>query len=93
MLTPWVTLKAVFILPRQDLNPIMANSEIINDCASEMPQSGTAEKAPKTAVELDSIESKTTTKPSEKPREIGGRNGPDPTRYGDWESKGRCIDF
>jgi hypothetical protein len=27
------------------------------------------------------------------PREIGGRDGPDPTRYGDWEKNGRCIDF
>ena len=27
------------------------------------------------------------------PKEIGGRKGPDPTRYGDWEQKGRCIDF
>lgn len=26
-------------------------------------------------------------------REIGGRKGPDPTRYGDWEKAGRCIDF
>ncbi|MEO1204279.1 MAG: succinate dehydrogenase assembly factor 4 [Pseudomonadota bacterium] len=29
----------------------------------------------------------------ERPREIGGRKGPDPTRYGDWEKNGRCIDF
>jgi hypothetical protein len=28
-----------------------------------------------------------------RPREIGGRDGPDPTRYGDWEKNGRCIDF
>jgi len=28
-----------------------------------------------------------------KTREIGGPAGPDPTRYGDWERKGRCIDF
>lgn len=28
-----------------------------------------------------------------KPREIGGRKGPEPTRYGDWEKGGRCIDF
>jgi hypothetical protein len=27
------------------------------------------------------------------PVEIGGREGPDPTRYGDWEKNGRCIDF
>lgn len=26
-------------------------------------------------------------------KEIGGREGPDPTRYGDWEKNGRCIDF
>ena len=25
--------------------------------------------------------------------EIGGPAGPEPTRYGDWERKGRCIDF
>jgi hypothetical protein len=25
--------------------------------------------------------------------EIGGPHGPEPTRYGDWERKGRCIDF
>ncbi len=27
------------------------------------------------------------------PREIGGPKGPEPTRYGDWERAGRCIDF
>jgi len=26
-------------------------------------------------------------------REIGGPPGPEPTRFGDWEKKGRCIDF
>ncbi len=25
--------------------------------------------------------------------EVGGPDGPDPTRYGDWERRGRCIDF
>ena len=29
----------------------------------------------------------------QKPGEIGGPLGPEPTRYGDWESKGRCTDF
>jgi hypothetical protein len=27
------------------------------------------------------------------PKEIGGVKGPEPTRYGDWEHKGRCADF
>lgn len=29
----------------------------------------------------------------QRPREIGGPKGPEPTRYGDWEIGGRCIDF
>ena len=27
------------------------------------------------------------------PRELGGRKGPEPVRYGDWEKKGLAIDF
>jgi hypothetical protein len=27
------------------------------------------------------------------PDETGGPKGPEPTRFGDWERKGRCIDF
>jgi hypothetical protein len=27
------------------------------------------------------------------PVEIGGRKGPEPTRYGDWECKGLASDF
>ena len=43
--------------------------------------SGTAPEVPAAAV-------------AEPVREIGGRkNGLDPTRYGDWEKNGRCIDF
>lgn len=40
-------------------------------------------------------EAKASTQPGGKstPREIGGPEGPEPTRYGDWEIKGRCIDF
>jgi hypothetical protein len=31
--------------------------------------------------------------PSAAPVQIGGREGPDPPRNGDWEKNGRCIDF
>ncbi|WP_224816324.1 DUF1674 domain-containing protein [Hasllibacter sp. MH4015] len=27
------------------------------------------------------------------PAELGGRDGPEPVRYGDWERKGIAIDF
>ena len=29
----------------------------------------------------------------ELPQELGGRDGPEPVRYGDWEKKGIAIDF
>ncbi len=29
----------------------------------------------------------------EMPTELGGRDGPEPVRYGDWEKKGLAIDF
>ncbi|MBP7614760.1 MAG: DUF1674 domain-containing protein [Steroidobacteraceae bacterium] len=31
--------------------------------------------------------------PAPAPREFGGPTGPEPTRYGDWERNGRCVDF
>ena len=46
---------------------------------------------------LASTPARATAEPGDKeepaPKEIGGRDGPDPTRYGDWEKDGRCIDF
>lgn len=29
----------------------------------------------------------------DRPTELGGRDGPEPVRYGDWELKGIAIDF
>ena len=31
--------------------------------------------------------------PPNLPPELGGRKGPEPVRYGDWEKKGIAIDF
>lgn len=38
----------------------------------------------------DTADKRDVTKPV---KEHGGPKGPEPTRYGDWEKKGRCIDF
>jgi hypothetical protein len=38
-------------------------------------------------------EAPTATAGESKPQELGGREGPEPTRFGDWELRGRCIDF
>ena len=40
------------------------------------------------------LEEKEATESLDKPAaETGGPKGPEPTRYGDWEQKGRCTDF
>jgi hypothetical protein len=57
-----------------------------------------AEQAPKPAQESSDPHVGRWTPPSSaEPQpvcEIGGRkDGPEPTRYGDWEKNGRCIDF
>ncbi|MEO8064392.1 MAG: succinate dehydrogenase assembly factor 4 [Pseudomonadota bacterium] len=32
-------------------------------------------------------------RPADLVNELGGPQGPEPTRFGDWEKNGRCIDF
>ena len=44
--------------------------------------------------EHEVLEEKKATESQDKPAaETGGPKGPEPTRYGDWEQKGRCTDF
>lgn len=54
-----------------------------------MPQTG----SDPTATEAPLPSAATPAPEPAKPVEIGGRDGPDPVRYGDWEKNGRCIDF
>ena len=61
-----------------------------------MPESDGANKAlPEHAREHDEAESQDppTALGATPSQEIGGPKGPEPTRYGDWERKGRCTDF
>lgn len=49
------------------------------------------EKTPASPAAVNKPEQK---RPAAAPQpESGGPKGPEPTRYGDWERKGRCIDF
>jgi len=43
----------------------------------------------------ESVDSKVPQEPEKhsRPKEIGGPKGAEPTRFGDWERAGRCIDF
>ena len=45
----------------------------------------------KTAQNIDNLQKKAVD--GGMPLEVNGPKGPEPTRYGDWEQKGRCTDF
>ena len=64
-----------------------------NSAAPDTDQAGmtTGETADESGAPQD-----VTAKPQSRasaPREVNGPKGPEPTRYGDWEQKGRCSDF
>ena len=51
-----------------------------------LPKSLVDDKNTQEGTQLDSDD-------SAQVKEVGGPKGLEPTRYGDWESKGRCYDF
>ncbi len=56
------------------------------------PKAKPETKSPKPAPD----DAAATVKPAQKrqpPGEVGGPKGPEPTRYGDWQQKGRTTDF
>lgn len=64
--------------------------------ASIIGQSPSSPESVEVAIPIPEPASPAASKPESVPDpavEIGGRDGPEPTRYGDWEKNGRCIDF
>ena len=51
------------------------------------------EKEPVSSENTSKTESPSSSEASEETKEYGGREGPNPVRYGDWENKGKCVDF
>jgi hypothetical protein len=62
-----------------------------------VPPPAPAERRPLTPAAKRALEEaaarRATSAPVEAPKEIDGRNGPEPVRYGDWEVKGIASDF
>ncbi|HMN44841.1 MAG TPA: DUF1674 domain-containing protein [Povalibacter sp.] len=52
-----------------------------------------ASASPVSHIAADSVGAQSSPQISTPAIEIGGREGPEPTRFGDWEKRGRCIDF
>jgi hypothetical protein len=66
-------------------SPTHLNAESPRETATEVQNN--SQLAPTTAPASSVVET------ANLPAEIGGRDGPEPTRFGDWEKAGRCIDF
>lgn len=58
-----------------------------------MSSEKTVQKSTDSDAREDTVDDGDERRDDQREREIGGRKGPDPTRYGDWEKAGRCIDF
>ena len=71
----------------------MANDEKIEPSDTDRPAAKSPAKAETPAAPSSKPDSGDKGAESNKGAEIGGREGPDPTRYGDWEINGRCVDF
>ncbi|ABM45177.1 hypothetical protein X471_00889 [Bartonella bacilliformis str. Heidi Mejia] len=67
------------------------DNKISNDTACSRPNSSLSPAAQRALQEA--AERRKREIHEKKPLESGGRGGKDPARYGDWEIKGRAIDF
>ena len=59
----------------------------------ETPRRALAGAAQRALAEAEARRVAATAREAAAPREIGGRGGNDPARYGDWEVKGIACDF
>lgn len=57
------------------------------------PKPGAVAPLQEPAKAKDSKAGKDPAEEKRRPKELGGPSGPEPTRYGDWERKGICVDF
>ncbi|XP_016969335.1 succinate dehydrogenase assembly factor 4, mitochondrial [Drosophila rhopaloa] len=80
------------VIPRQEEKLSKRYLEFREKLRSEAPLEPLPECAPHPAHEKEPLEPwPNNTNPHT--GEIGGQAGPEPTRYGDWERKGRVTDF
>jgi len=71
----------------------MSDEPSKTDTAEEAPQRILTPAARRALAEAEARREKYREKEASVPREIGGRGGKEPGRYGDWEVKGLTSDF
>jgi hypothetical protein len=68
---------------------ILAEFAPVPNAPSESDSASVAAKVLAVTPTADVVQADASTAPIE----IGGPQGPEPTRFGDWEKNGRCVDF
>jgi hypothetical protein len=71
----------------------LANYALMSQSASEQNPTSSQPASSNDESQPASLENESAREAPRLPKEIGGRIGPEPTRFGDWEKAGRCIDF
>jgi len=61
--------------------------------SAEEPRRLLSPAAKRALAEAEARRTEIDRKSAERPKELNGRGGPDPVRYGDWEVKGIASDF
>jgi hypothetical protein len=74
----------------QPLTPQPANEAVPDPAGKQRPLSPAAQRA---LAEAAARRADREPKAADQPKEVGGRDGPDPTRFGDWEINGLASDF
>lgn len=63
------------------------------DTVPETPKRELPPAAIRALAEAEERRKKAEAEAKAQPKEYGGRDGPEPVRFGDWEKKGIAIDF
>jgi hypothetical protein len=74
----------------QPLPPQPANEAVPDPAGQPRPLPPAAQRA---LAEAAARRADLARKVTNQPKEVAGRDGPDPTRYGDWEINGLASDF
>lgn len=75
--------------------PLQEAPQVSQQTSAQKPAQPAAEAAPAENGQASAVAEASEKAADQKPRpkELGGPSGPEPTRYGDWERKGICVDF
>ncbi len=84
---PWILARRYNRRARALRHPVACIIQVLTITVMSEKNPAAPQRQPKEKTDEDRSASE------QKPREIGGPKGPEPTRYGDWERNGRCIDF